>query len=295
MGEAHTTQITVMPQQITQKSLPHFFKPSLRAVFAQILCEFQKQLSLDTLMIADSALYSAANLALMKNLKWLCRVPLTVAEAKLLVSQLTTEQFVLSGLEGYRIAAHTSNYGGVAQRWLVVESEARKKADLRQLEQRLSNSEKEAHKKLQRLCETKFACESDAITAVEKFAKQLKYHCLTDLLAVEALPDKTKQTFIQAGQSLDISYRIQATLVRDQSVIETETRRAGRFVIATNVIEVSELSLDQMLSEYKAQQAARSRRAEYSVRRTRALNGDLAFSKTPCFSPIVFSSSPQKE
>jgi transposase len=34
------------------------------AVFAQILAEFRKQLSLDTLMIADSALYSAVNLAL---------------------------------------------------------------------------------------------------------------------------------------------------------------------------------------------------------------------------------------
>lgn len=61
----------------------------------------------------------------MQDLKWLCRVPLTVASAKLLVSQLTQEQFVKSELAGYRIAAHVSNYGGVAQRWLVVESEAR--------------------------------------------------------------------------------------------------------------------------------------------------------------------------
>lgn len=69
MGEAQTTQITVMPQQITQKSLPHFFKLSLRAVFAQILCDFKKQLNLDTLMVADSALYTAPNLAVMRKLK----------------------------------------------------------------------------------------------------------------------------------------------------------------------------------------------------------------------------------
>jgi len=62
-------------------------------------------------MIADSALYSAANLALMKDLKWLCRVPLTVAQAKLLVSQLTEEQFFKSELEGYRLATHTSRLG----------------------------------------------------------------------------------------------------------------------------------------------------------------------------------------
>jgi transposase len=40
-----------------------------KAVFAKILCEFRQQLDLDSLMIADSALYTAANLALMKDLK----------------------------------------------------------------------------------------------------------------------------------------------------------------------------------------------------------------------------------
>lgn len=47
-----------------------------KAVFAQVLVNFKKQLTLDTLMVADSALYSEANLVLMKELKWLCRVPL---------------------------------------------------------------------------------------------------------------------------------------------------------------------------------------------------------------------------
>lgn len=88
-----------------------------RAVFAQILVCFRQQLTLDTLMIADSALYSADNLALMKELKWLCRVPLTIAYAKQLVSQLGAEEFINSEIAGYRIAVRSSNYGGVEQRW----------------------------------------------------------------------------------------------------------------------------------------------------------------------------------
>lgn len=124
-----------------------------KAVFAQILCDFRKQLTLDSLMVADSALYSAPNLEQMQELKWLCRVPLTVKQAKQLVSQLTEKKFVKSAATGYRIAERTSNYGGIAQRWLVVESEARKKADLRKLEQRLNKSEQEANKKLRQLCQ----------------------------------------------------------------------------------------------------------------------------------------------
>jgi transposase len=58
-----------------------------KAVFAQVLGEFKNQLTLDTLMVADSALYSGPNLEQIKELKWLCRVPLTVKQAKQLVSQ----------------------------------------------------------------------------------------------------------------------------------------------------------------------------------------------------------------
>ncbi len=43
-----------------------------KAVFAKVLGDFRQQLKLDTLMIADSALYSAENLILMKDIKWQC-------------------------------------------------------------------------------------------------------------------------------------------------------------------------------------------------------------------------------
>ena len=68
-----------------------------KAVFAQVLCDFHKQLTLDTLMVADSALYTAPNLEQMKQLKWLCRVPVSVKQAELLVSQLTEKDFVNEG------------------------------------------------------------------------------------------------------------------------------------------------------------------------------------------------------
>lgn len=109
---------------------------------------FGPLLTLDPLMVADSALYSAPNLMLMKELKWLCRVPLTVKQAKDLVGQLTEKELVKSGLEGYYVAERISNYGGVEQRWLVVESQARRQADLRSLAQQLDKAEKEANNKL---------------------------------------------------------------------------------------------------------------------------------------------------
>lgn len=108
-----------------------------KAVFAKILCEFREQLTLDSLMVADSALYSAPNLALMTNLKWLCRVPVTIKEAKELASTISEEQLVTSEIEGYKLAGHKSHYGGIEQRWLVVESQSRREADQHKLHQKL--------------------------------------------------------------------------------------------------------------------------------------------------------------
>jgi transposase len=79
-------------------------------------------------MVANSALYNAPNLALMVNLKWLCRVPLTIKEAKELVSTISEEPLINSEIEGYKLAVHKSHYGGIEQRWLVVESTKEVKA-----------------------------------------------------------------------------------------------------------------------------------------------------------------------
>jgi transposase len=71
---------------------------------------------------------------------------------------------------------------------------------------------------------------------------------------VVELPSEPPQK--AAGEAGKITYKVQASLVSDRSVIEKETKRAGRFVLATNVLDSEEFSNDDMLAEYKAQQSA---------------------------------------
>jgi transposase len=141
-------------------------------VFAQILCDFKKQLNLDALMVADRALYTDPNLALMTTLKWLTRVPLTLKQAKQLISQLTDSDFVESEISGYRWSQHNSKYGGITQRWLVIESDIRRQSDLRRLEKILNKAEIEANQKLRELSQQKFACQPDAIAASQKLSRK---------------------------------------------------------------------------------------------------------------------------
>lgn len=112
----------------------------------------------------------------------------------------------------------------------------------------------QANKQLRKLTAQKFACRPDAIAAATRFSQKLKYHNLTAIQTTELCI-----TLVSAAEAPQITYQIQATLERDTNVIATETNQAGRFVLATNVLDFNELSNDQMLSKYKEQQSAERR------------------------------------
>ena len=101
---------------------------------------------------------------------------------------------------------------------------------------------------LKKLSQEEFACEADAIKALSKLSKQFKYHQI-NVSIVTQIKSKTKDS------PQEISYQISATVSEDESKINTELLSAGRFIIATNVLDSQELSNDSMLSEYKAQQS----------------------------------------
>jgi transposase len=143
--------------------------------------KFREQWTFEGLCVADSALYSADNLRAMKHLQWLTRVPVTIAQAKAVLLEIEASEWMTSSLKGYRIASRRSHYGGVEQRWLIVESQQRKQADIQQLYKRIDKEHKQQSAKLRQLSTQVFACEPDAHSAVVKFEQSLKYHYLVEL------------------------------------------------------------------------------------------------------------------
>jgi transposase len=150
------------------------------AIFATLIADFKGQWEIDALFVADAELYTEENLQQMKDLRWVSRVPATLAAAKLLLENTYIEAFVDSTLAGYRIAPNCSNYGGVQQRWLVVESQARKEADLKQLEKRLAKQLSKAESELRQLCKQEFACSKDAQIAAERISRKFPLHQIAE-------------------------------------------------------------------------------------------------------------------
>lgn len=71
-----------------------------QAVFAGLLKDFWTQVDLGALFVADSALYNAKNLASLGELRWLCRVPLTLEQARRVLAEAPQEAFVRSPIHG---------------------------------------------------------------------------------------------------------------------------------------------------------------------------------------------------
>ncbi|MBD2564967.1 MULTISPECIES: IS1634 family transposase [Nostoc] len=241
--------------------------------FGQIAVDYQKQIEVDSLIVADSALYTESNIKLMSQLRWLCRVPLTIKSAQSLISTLPESEFTPSKLSGYKFVEKTVTYAGCEQRWLVVQSEQRRASDLRKLSQKITKAESKALLELKKLSQEKFACEADAIKALSKLSKKFKYHQIEESKLTESRANKK-------NNSTRTSYQILATISKNESKINTEVLGAGRFIIATNILKPTELSPESMLSEYKAQQSCER---------------GFAFLKDPLFfADSIFLKSPER-
>lgn len=224
------------------------------AIFGTLIAEFQKQWQIDALFVADAALYTEKNLQMMTSLKWVSRVPATLTAAKELLENISSDAFIPTQITGYRIAPCCNNYGGVQQRWLVVESEARYESDLKQLEKRLAKNLTQAQSQLRKLCQQQFACVKDALKAAREFESQLKFDQLANIEVIEIAQHRGRGRPRKNSQPTLI-YQIQAEIIPKETAIAIETQRAGRFILATNVVDSNKLSDEDILREYKAQQS----------------------------------------
>ncbi|ELS01678.1 hypothetical protein Xen7305DRAFT_00013830 [Xenococcus sp. PCC 7305] len=81
-------------------------------------------------------------------------------------------------------------------------------------------------------------------------------------------------------QPEQITYRVTASIIEDSEAVKIDRRRAGKFILATNVLDVEILSNEKVLKEYKGQQS--------SERGFRFLKDPLFFTSS------VFLNTPQR-
>jgi transposase len=240
--------------------------------FVKMIKEFKSQWTgaAPSVYVMDAAFYTESNLEeFQSSIKWISRVPFTIKTAKDLAQTLLPEQFSQSQLyKGYQFCSVCHEYAGIKQLWVVVESDERKSADLKSLSKRISQSLAGNLSSLKRLSNREFACEADALSGAADFAKTLTYHLLNGVNII-AKPHYQGKGKPRAGAVVShYTYQIQSTLIEHKIVVTNHRNQAGRFILATNLLDEERSLIDTatialppekwtddiILKEYKAQQ-----------------------------------------
>jgi transposase len=86
-----------------------------------------------------------------------------------------------SDSNGYRYSESKVTYGGIEQRWMVIESEERKKSDLKKIVNRIEKESKKAGKEISKIVKLEFEQSSLALKKIKEIQSKLKYHQLIEV------------------------------------------------------------------------------------------------------------------
>jgi transposase len=207
-----------------------------------------------TYLVADSALYSEANLQKLAqtHIKWITRVPATVSAAQALLAQADPQQLT-SLTAGYRYRELTSSYGGIEQRWVLIYSELRQAQARRTVDKQWRQQSDKETKAFKMLCRTTFACEADARQALSLFEQDLQ------TVSLAASTVRAQPRYGQRGRPgqdarpAQVVYQIDGALASVLTARQALIDQHCCFILATNELDTTQLPPQEVLEGYKGQ------------------------------------------
>lgn len=226
-----------------------------RATFRQTVESYSSRLqSVSDLgyLVMDSAGYSIPTIeAHAPGVKWISRVPEMLGECQEAIER--GRQGMEPLCKGYSSRRHTSKYGGVEQRWLVVWSEAAYEREVKSARRKWLDSSQKELSAMERLMKEKFGCEQDALKAAEQLQGKSRHLHLEDIRAVPVKRYKGRGRPKKGQQPETVAYQIEARACCRVEAFRAAERRKGVFVIATNETDRACLTDLQLLQHYKGQ------------------------------------------
>jgi len=165
-------------------------------------------------------------------------------KAKDLIKVTKSENLKASESKGYKYSSEQVTYGGIEQRWIIVESDERKKSDLKKILYRVEKEAKKGEKEINKIIKTEFDQSLLGLKKIEEIQAKLKYHQVTKI--------ETSCQLNKKGQEI---YTIVCDLVENKEIVDEIKNQAGRFILVTNILSQTELTTPEILIAYKKQQS----------------------------------------
>jgi transposase len=204
------------------------------------------------LCVGDSAMYEKCVAESTEGLLWLSRVPHSIKKAKEVLQKSDTDLNWIQLENGYKIYPCKSSYENVAQRWILVFSEQAYKREIETLDRNVVKEKTWITKALWHFGNQVFNCEKDAEKALKPFHKKVKYHDIVHTIEIvekHAGKGRPKNGVV----AKTVGYQIKCVLNQNEEEIIGYRLQKGRFILATNQLDNTVLSDQDMLTEYKEQ------------------------------------------
>lgn len=205
------------------------------------------------IFISDAGVYGAENISgPMKKIGWITRVPETIGLAKEWIEKTQETDFqAFANIPGYRFRAVSSMYGGIEQRWFVIESKPLADAVTKTLEAKAQAQVDSARAKIRKKGAKRFGEQSELAAFIAQLEQ--KY----PLVRIK-YTQKEKFCYCKPGKPKEenrwVKYQIDTfTLAVNCEAVAQAVTQKSRFILATNVLDVEKLPDEEVLAAYKTQ------------------------------------------
>jgi len=200
--------------------------------------------------VADSSFYSEDNIKAMGVNYWMSRVPATLNSSKdLLYVDATLTPSEMD--KRYSFYETYVTYGGIEQKWVLIRSEHMLARQEKSFQKRLIREEERARKELRKLQSNYYFCEDDARKALQEWIESEPFFEFEEMSIKTKIRRKDgKRGRPGKNTEMETTYRIRAKLVFSDKHIEYEKQKLGRFILATNDLNMKP---DDLLKAYKNQ------------------------------------------
>jgi transposase len=202
------------------------------------------------LFVADSGLYSAENVARLSRagVRWISRVPDTSKEARAAL-QVADDAWRQEG-DLFWAANRPAPPG---ERWVVARTshgEERAQATLRR---QVEKTREQWEKALWHLSNQRFACAPDARAALSQQLKTRPEWLQVERVLVMQPKYRRPGRPRKDAPPDQVEWQVLTTLSVDEVALAREARRTAAFLVATNVLDASQLSDQELIQTYKDQ------------------------------------------
>jgi len=240
----HQAGIPILMESLSGNSSD---KTSFRETLHKHLNQLKEGVGL-SLIVADSALYTAKTIKELGDFPWITRVPETISGIREIILSVSQDWIKERPEKAYTVLGST--YGNIKQRWLVFYSKAAHGRAEQTINKQTMKESQIEYKAFNALCMQSFACIIDAEAAIAKFKKSLKVVDLQNPTVIEVAEFKGKGRPSKSRKPDNISYRIEGGIA---SLLETRQRKIQQkscFILASNELNETKLTNEDLFEYY---------------------------------------------